>query len=149
MKTNTDIEGRFDMDTRTGCWLWTAYRNRGGYGKARHGGKVHLAHRVSWEVHNGPIPAGMCVCHRCDTPSCVNPEHLFLGTQADNVRDMAAKGRGRAPAGEAHRSAKLTAADVAAIRADGRTPRIIAAEYGVSRPQISAIRLGKNWRNAA
>lgn len=80
------------------CWLWTGWHDADGYGKLAIPSPSRsqlLAHRVSWEIHHGPIPAGKCVLHRCDTPSCINPAHLFLGTQADNMRDMHAKGRGR------------------------------------------------------
>lgn len=76
------------------CWLWIGATIKGGYGSF--GGikcKVGMAHRFSWTLHNGPIPAGLDVLHRCDTPPCVNPEHLFLGTQTDNSRDMVQKGR--------------------------------------------------------
>jgi hypothetical protein len=77
------------------CWEWTACRHhQWGYGHVRVGGKLEAAHRVSWEMHNGPIPDGLLVCHHCDNPKCVRPAHLFLGTGTDNSRDMHAKGRG-------------------------------------------------------
>lgn len=76
------------------CWTWTACtHHQWGYGHFRAGGKLVTAHRYSWELHNGPIPPGMRVCHRCDNPPCVRPAHLFLGTDADNAHDMIAKGR--------------------------------------------------------
>lgn len=145
------IEARSIPEPNTGCWLWTSYRSGNGYGRVSVGGKMCQAHRVSWEAHKGAIPAGLCVLHRCDTRSCVNPDHLFLGTHNDNMTDMVRKGRSVRPdsAGEAHGRAKLNYASVAAIRADNRLQRVIAAEYGVSRAQISMIRLGKNWRSAA
>lgn len=78
----------------SGCWLWTGAHNEEGYGTfALDGYKVLRAHRVSWILHRGPIPNGLCVCHHCDTPACVNPGHLFLGTKRDNARDRDAKGR--------------------------------------------------------
>ena len=145
-----------------GCWEWTRGKNRGGYGKfrtrGRHG-KFHRAHRAAWELTNGPIPDGLCVCHRCDNPPCCNPAHLFLGTQAENLRDMVAKGRGpsgaelgRRSAGEANGNRKLTALQVSEILArlaQGQTSVSIAAAYGVDRSNIRLIANGKTWRRVS
>jgi hypothetical protein len=92
------FEQRFLGDPNSGCWLWTANVNRDGYGLmcgSRRGRKQFLAHRIAWELFRGPIPIGMQVLHRCDTPSCVRPDHLFLGTHADNMLDKVRKGRQR------------------------------------------------------
>jgi hypothetical protein len=105
-----------------------------------------LAHRVSWEMHFGAIPHGLLVLHRCDNPPCVRPDHLFLGTIADNSRDMVAKGR------EARPNARLTVADVQDIRARlarGDVGLAISREYGVENSLISQIRRRKIWRSVA
>jgi len=81
------------------CWVWTGSRFSQGYGRLIGHGR---AHRISWEIHFGDIPDGLCVCHHCDNPSCVNPKHLFLGTKGDNIRDRNAKGRDRTPQGDDH-----------------------------------------------
>ncbi len=78
-----------------GCWLWTCMVNNYGYGLMQCFGRHALAHRLSWVIHYGPIPDGLFVCHRCDVRHCVNPTHLYLGTNTDNMRDMHAKGRAK------------------------------------------------------
>lgn len=97
-RVSTPVEPRFwpKVDQTGGpdaCWPWMACRNRHGYGKVGVGGISVTAHRAVWELANGPIPAGLHVLHRCDNPPCVNPAHLFLGTNADNVEDKVRKGR--------------------------------------------------------
>lgn len=135
------------------CWPWTAGTTCG-YGVVTvAGGRKIRAHRLSWQIHLGPIPEGeghhgTCVLHHCDQPSCVNPSHLFLGTQADNMADMFAKGRGRSLRGENHGRAKLTENSVFEIRkrySDGESQKSIAVAFGVSRPNISYIVTKKRW----
>lgn len=77
----------------TGCWIWMSSLSDRGYGQLTIKNKTIYAHRFSWELHNGPIPEGLLVCHHCDTPLCVNPDHLFVGTQKDNILDAMRKGR--------------------------------------------------------
>ncbi len=130
-----------------GCWLWTASKTEG-YGRFRVGSQRGLAHRVSWEIHNGLIPEGMLVLHKCDTPACVNPAHLFLGTNADNMADKVAKGRHTyvTHRGEEHGQAKLTASQAIDIYSRrGQLLRELATEFGVTPTLISRIRSGKCW----
>jgi len=130
------------------CWLWTA-ATADGYGYVSVGGRMLLAHRLSWKIHNGPIPAGMCILHRCDVPACVNPAHLFLGTQLDNIRDRDAKKRHVPSPGEHHGRAKLTDAKVVEIRTlyamGGVSQRALAKRFGVAHSRISDIVLRKRW----
>lgn len=131
-------------EPNSGCLLWLGVVHpTGGHGWLRYAGRAQPAHRFSWENSFGPIPAGLKVCHRCDVPSCINPLHLFLGTQADNMRDMTRKGR-RAR-GEDFCHAKLTPTKVSAIKRDGRYHRVIAADFGISRSLVGMIKLGKRW----
>ena len=130
-----------------GCWEWNASRNNKGYGRFLARGQSTGAHRVSYELHNGPIPNGMSVLHKCDNPPCVNPAHLFLGTNADNNADKMAKGRHRALKGSDHRLAKMTEADVVVIKSTrGVLPGYIVAEcFGVVQTTISNIHSGHSW----
>lgn len=146
-----DLKQRFEKSVSKGdgCWLWTA-STRNGYGRLRVGERKATASRVSYELYIGPIPEQMVVCHRCDNPTCVNPAHLFLGSRADNMDDMIAKGRhiaGKAR-GEENGRAKLSLEQVAAIRQDTRSQSAIAAEYQVGQALISKIKLRKLWRHA-
>lgn len=132
---------------RRECWIWTA-ATVCGYGCIGYGaGKIAKAHRVSWELHNGPIPGGLCVLHHCDNPLCVNPDHLFLGTRKDNSDDMIAKGRDRKlpQPGESNGMAKLCAADVAFIRSSAEGPVALGKLFGVHYRHIWAIRRGIRW----
>src|SRR5437899_2411616 len=101
-----------------GCWIWQGATNSMGYGRLHWSGTTVLAHRAAWFVANGPIPDHMCVCHRCDTPLCVRPSHLFLGTHSDNMKDSYAKGRHQPVRlyGTRHGMAKLTDPKVREIR---------------------------------
>jgi hypothetical protein len=100
VKTKLASQPRAGMETP--CLEWTAVRHEHGYGQFSLGDKMEKAHRVAWKIAHGPIPRGMCVLHRCDNPPCVAEEHLFLGTQADNVADRDAKGRQVSTRGDAH-----------------------------------------------
>ena len=128
-----------------GCWEWTAYTSRG-YGRFWLNGVHNPAHRISWEMANGPIPPGSgyhgtCVLHKCDNRKCVNPDHLFLGTQKDNVQDMVMKGRKAQPFGELNGQCTITDMQVLVIRAYGAwmTHQSLADTFGVGRSTISNI----------
>ena len=131
------------------CWLWMAHCTPKGYGSFRIGSQKNgtrknvSAHRIAYQMAVGPIPRNLCVLHHCDNPPCVNPAHLFLGTKADNSRDMVSKGR--QAKGMRNGSAKLTEIDVMAIRLDHRPHRAIATDYGVCHGTIDFIKTHQNW----
>jgi HNH endonuclease len=140
----------------TGCWLWMGApgdsTKNGQYGRFRLRGRQHAAHRVSWMLYCGPIPEGIEVLHHCDVQPCVNPSHLFLGTNADNVADRVKKGRsGNEPhPGERHPMARLHEPDVRRIRmryAHGETGRALAKEFGIAPATLSNIVTRKRWRH--
>lgn len=135
-----------------GCWEWQGCCSDTGYGNFYAFGALHLTHRLSWSLHHGAIPKGLCVLHKCDNRRCVNPGHLFLGTKKQNSTDMAAKGRERVPClrGEMHGAAKLTNKDVVRLRmevAAGRTRRSLAKELGVSESLVGLVVRRKAWRH--
>ena len=144
-----------------GCWLWTASKRNKGYGAFayKENGRVvqDRAHRTSYVIHKGEVPAGMLVLHTCDTPACVNPAHLFVGTNADNVADMMSKGRhvaggtyraGNYEKGELHHAARLNESDVRAIRARinaGESMGSVSRAMGLSIGHVHRIYHRKAW----
>lgn len=134
------------VEMPSGCIEYGINPTRHGYGRVSLSGTKLLAHRAAWVLAHGPIPDQLHVLHRCDNPPCVNPEHLFLGTQAINMADKASKGR--AQRGTTHAMHKLTDTEVRQIRARrGETHRCIATEFGVSRGLIGQILNGTIWRH--
>lgn len=119
-----------------GCWVWAGGVNHAGYGAVMYKGRDWSVHRLMWSAKVGPIPPGMCVLHKCDNPPCCNPDHLFLGSKADNARDRDAKRRS---------ASKLTAEQVFEIRRRDASGPVLAREYGVSITNINHIRARKRW----
>jgi hypothetical protein len=139
----------------SGCWLWDRATFGGGYGwffVSKTGGKRvgEYAHRASWKIHRGAIPEGLHVLHKCDVRTCVNPDHLFLGTNLDNINDRLSKSRPKTgTAGERHPKAKLTEEQVKRIKGffGKRTVSSIAKEFGLSESAVSSIKIGRSWAN--
>lgn len=139
-----------------GCWLWTAaIHKKKGYGSARMRGRNYAAHRLSYQMHKGAIPDTLLVCHQCDVRNCVNPDHLWLGTNKANMKDMADKGRAadgwQVPRGENCHNSKLSESDVLEIRklyaAGGVSQYELADKFGVQQTQIGRITRGLRWRH--
>lgn len=127
------------------CWLWPVGKSKR-YGSFYADGHAMAAHRVSASLHGLNI-AGCVVRHTCDNPACVNPKHLVLGTQLDNIADRVTRGRTRAPKGEQHMKAELTEQQVLEIRQDCRTQKEIAKSYGVTQSNVSCVKLRKTWKH--
>lgn len=128
------------------CWIWLGHIDKYGYGKFWN----YLSHRFAWIDAYGDIPNGMYVCHRCDNPSCVNPKHLFLGTQFDNMRDMVSKGRIHDHHGQNNPKAKLTESDVREIyrlHNGGMSGYKIAKMFSVTQTAIRSVIIGKTWKH--
>lgn len=142
------LESKYVPCPMSGCWLWVGCSMANGYGRIGAGSPnpaTILAHRAAYEAYVGPIPDGMQVCHRCDVRACINPAHLFLGTGSDNMQDMQRKGRGQR--GENVKFAKLSPADIKAIRNNDHLPAArLAREYGVSTEHVIRILRRKTWK---
>ncbi len=139
---------RAKIEYQEDCWLWTGTRNWKGYGQFWSGEKMVQAHRHSYAQKYGPIPAGKIVMHSCHIRACVNPAHLSLGTDRENLAER--DRLGRQAHGSRHANSKLDDAKVRAIRqryADGETGSSLAREYGVKQPTISQVICGRNWRH--
>ena len=146
----------YRKDESTGCWNWLGKSRSGAcrlYGRISVDGKYVAAHRYSWELHNNEsIPDGMIVMHKCDNPSCVNPDHLALGTHQDNMDDMVAKGRQsksthQRAKGEENGNSKITEKEAKEIFADDRSQRAIAKDYGITQAAVSLIKQKRTWRS--
>jgi len=140
------FEEKFIPVPESGCWIWLAHCNRDGYGKFCLRGHPEQAHRVSYEIYREQIPRGLQVLHHCDVRPCVNPDHLFLGTNADNTNDRIAKDR--TAKGESNGRAKLTTKQAAEIRRARGSLREIASAYGISQTVVQYIKKGKIWKDA-
>jgi hypothetical protein len=141
------LEPLFIPEPNTGCWLWLGATNQYGYGQVHWDGRTRAAHRVSYEVHVGAIPAGAFLCHRCDNPACVNPRHLMVADHAANMADMRVKGRSNH--GERNGRARFSAADVQemrTMRASGASLSAIARRFATDASSVSAIVRGLVWQ---
>ena len=133
----------------SGCWHWTAAKRgkKSGYGQAKHNGKIHYAHRLSFQLFKGEIPTGYKVLHHCDNRICVNPDHLRCGSQQENIVECAQKGRLVNNAGERHGLAKLTADQVLKIRASGERPCDLGRRFGINESTVRSILARKLWKH--
>jgi hypothetical protein len=153
--TTETIKTRTKINPVTGCWEWTGAK-RNGYGRLTTGSRTNgtrktvSAHRLSYQLFKGEIPRGYEICHKCDNPCCINPDHLFAGTRQDNVDDREQKGRNIVPRGENNGRAKLTEDDVRGARnervTNGTSYRTLAANYGVAKRTIMDAVRGVNWK---
>ena len=132
------------------CWLWQAFVNPDGYGQFRYKDRMVNAHRISWKLSGNSISNGEVICHKCDNPSCVNPKHLFSGTQTDNIKDMDNKGRRGSAIGEKSGRSKLTEKEVLEIRKlrkQGYKLKEISKKFNVSLYTIYDISNRRTWRH--
>ncbi len=155
MNTLKEIfEGKFTRRSKNNCWLWEGSRQTNGYGRIGFNKKYYKAHRLSYAFYKGDVPNDLEVCHKCDNPPCINPNHLFLVTHQENIQNMIDKGRSNfvgSPPGEKAGSTKLTDKQVREIRAKYK-PKIynmstLAKQYKVSKVCIFLILKRKNWKH--
>lgn len=151
-KNNMPLEERLlfmsEVNPTTGCREWTRSKSSAGYGWIQILGKPRIAHRVAYELWVGHIPNGLFVCHTCDNRACIEPSHLFVGTNQDNIDDMDKKGRRASMAGEKNSRAKLSNEQVYQIRAIvDKSYFEIADMFGIKKSQVGNIRLGKSWKH--
>ncbi len=142
-KFNSSLRG----PTASGCMEWVGRTVELGYGRVSWKRKSYFAHRIAWTLHNGPIPRGLFVCHKCDNPPCCNPEHLFIGTPKDNQVDCISKGRKPYVGGTRKSNARLTDDIVREIRASPSTQRELASKFGVTQSIIWLAKTGKTWKH--
>lgn len=156
LRTNAERRAWFEdkvmPEPNTGCWLWLQAYASDGYGWAFYGpyrrGGIR-AHRAAWEIFHGPIPEGMQVCHKCDTPACVNPQHLFLGTPSENMLDMTRKGRHPRTKRSHHKLTLASARSIRRLAADGVSKVKLAKQFNVSRSTVLQIVRGDTHKEAA
>ena len=151
-KNPRSLEDRFwsKVDKSGECWIWIACLDSKNYGSfSRSPGESKLAHRAAWELTNGPVPAGLFVCHHCDNPPCVRLDHLFLGTQSDNMEDARAKGRQGRALGERNANAKLTttkAQEIRRLSQRGFSQLQLGRLFGVDHTTIGHVLRCNTWR---
>ena len=154
--TTEAIKQRAKINPVTGCWEWIGTK-RNGYGRTMTGSRTDgtrksiSAHRLSYQLFKGNIPQGCVVCHKCDNPCCINPDHLFAGTVQENVSDRERKGRNKPPKGACNGRAKLSEKDVLAARTEridrGTSYQALAKKYGVAKKTIMDAVKGVNWKH--
>lgn len=152
-EVSQEVLNGYCADSVTGCWNWTRAKNQFGYGLIFFNGKTHRAHRVSYEIKNGPIPKGIIVRHSCDNPSCINPNHLLLGTKKENTWDMILRGRSKLKTGDhingtKHPLSKIDESIAEKIFLSEGKHSDIAKKFGVSASLVGGIKRGTHWKYA-